>query len=482
MKTKKHSKKSVTRHGPSKKIFFIGGGVISLLLLTYIGISVFFMSHFFINTEINGHNFSGRTVSEGEDYLKGQVKKYLLTVRQKDGKTDTIKSSDIELAYHDNGQLKNVLKKQNAFLWPQSVFAPRSASITIGLSYDQNALDGAINSLDSVTAKQIPPASAAPKYDGSQFKVEPETAGTAIDMNKLKEKVKASVMKLSANIDLEKEKCYAVPKYTSSSEKVKEACDKMNKYCKASITYPMNENVVVDKSLISTWLGVDDDMNVIFHDDVMKKWLKEFANKYNTVGITRTFTTPTGKNATVSGGTYGWSINEDKELSSLKNNIKNSEVATREPAYYIGGTAAAHAMPDWGSTYVDVDLGEQKMWYVVNGTIALTTDVVTGQPIPERITPIGVYSLQDKKTNETLVGSIKPSTGEPEYKTKVSYWMRVTWDSGIGLHDATWQSAFGGTLYQIPTIGSHGCINMPLDQAAALYNMIAIGTPIIIHN
>lgn len=482
MNTKRHSKKSVTRHEPSKKIFFISSGVIGLLLLTYIGISVFFMSHFFINTEINGHSFSGKTISEGEDYLKGQVKKYLLTMHQKDGKTDIIKGSDIELMYHNNGQLKNVLKKQNAFLWPQSVFAPRSASITIDLSYNQNALDAVINSLDFMTAKQIPPTSAAPKFDGSQFKVEPETAGTAIDINILKEKVKASILQLSANMDLKKEKCYAAPKYTTSSEKVKKACAEMNKYCKASITYPMNEKVIVDKSLIATWLGVDDDMNVTFHDDIMKEWLKKLGDKYNTVGTTRTFTTPTGKNATVSGGTYGWSINEDKELKDLKTNIKNSEVTTREPAYYIGGTAVSHEMPDWGNTYVDIDLSEQKMWYVVNGTIALTTDVVTGVPIPEKITPTGVYSLQDKKTNETLVGSIKPSTGEPEYRTTVSYWMRITWDTGIGLHDATWQSAFGGTLYQIPTIGSHGCINMPLDQAAALYNMIAIGTPIIIHN
>ena len=30
-------------------------------------------------------------------------------------------------------------------------------------------------------------------------------------------------------------------------------------------------------------------------------------------------------------------------------------------------------------------------------------------------------------------------------------------------------------------IGSHGCINMPLDQAAALYDMLEVGTPVVIH-
>ena len=45
--------------------------------------------------------------------------------------------------------------------------------------------------------------------------------------------------------------------------------------------------------------------------------------------------------------------------------IKNGKTLEREPEYYIGGTAATHAMPDWGNTYVDVDLSAQHMWYVV---------------------------------------------------------------------------------------------------------------------
>ena len=45
------------------------------------------------------------------------------------------------------------------------------------------------------------------------------------------------------------EECYVMPKYTSESPEVQAACDTMNEYCKASITYTMeDENVVVDKT------------------------------------------------------------------------------------------------------------------------------------------------------------------------------------------------------------------------------------------
>ena len=119
------------------------------------------------------------------------------------------------------------------------------------------------------------------------------------------------------------------------------------------------------------------------------------------------------------------------------------------------------------------------MWFFQDGQVALETPVVTGNPnIGNRATPSGVYSILELMRNKTLKGEIDPATGEREYETPVSYWMRVTW-SGIGFHDATWQPAFGGSLYQ--TIGSHGCINMPYGQAQALYGMLAVGTPVIIH-
>ena len=163
----------------------------------------------------------------------------------------------------------------------------------------------------------------------------------------------------------------------------------MNKYVQASITYTMTEQEVVDKTLISEWLTVDDKMQVTFHEDAVRAWLTEFGDKYDTVGTTRTITTPTGKTAEVSGGTYGWSIDEDTEFEALVNSIKNGETVSKEPAYYQ--TAAAHSPQDWGNTYAEVDLSTQHMWYIVDGNIVLETDVVTGYPTPEKETPAGVY-------------------------------------------------------------------------------------------
>ena len=112
--------------------------------------------------------------------------------------------------------------------------------------------------------------------------------------------------------------------------------------------------------------------------------------------------------------------------------------------------------------------------------VELSTDIVSGEPIPEKITPEGVYTILEKEADSTLVGETNPTTGQPKYIQPVRFWMRVTW-SGIGFHDADWQSAFGGTLNQISGTGSHGCINMPVDQAQLLFSKVEVGTPVIIH-
>lgn len=462
-----------------KKLLWITlGSIAGVIAIVYLGISIFFMSHYYINTEINGHDFSMKTAADVEKYMKDQVKNYSLTVLEMEQAVDIIEGDTIDLEYKASDEAEAAIKDQNAFLWPTGIFSKKSCQIELEVSYDESKLQQEIQNLQTVTREQIEPKSAYPKFDGNQFVIEPEEIGTAVDRDVLNEKINQYITEFKSELDMEKEGCYKRPVYTSNSKEVKAACDEMNKYLQASITYTMTENVVVDKSVINSWVTVDDNMKVSFNENAVRDWLTAFGDKYDTVGATRTITTPTGKTVEVSGGTYGWSIDEDTEFTALTNSIKNGEVVTKEPAYYQ--TAASHSAQDWGDTYAEVDISAQHMWYISGGSVVLETDVVTGESIPEKETTLGVYDILEKSLNKTLVGEDNPVTGKPIYETPVSYWMRVTW-SGIGFHDAIWQPAFGGTLYR-DGLGSHGCINMPLDMAAALYNVISVGTPVIVHN
>lgn len=462
---------------PGKKFFIITGGVIGGLILIYLGISAYFISHFFVNTTINGKDFSGKSAKAVEEYIRGQVNGYELTIIEQNNDRNIIKGSEIGLTYKESSEIEDALKKQNPLLWPAGFFSQSSTQVSVGVDYDEALLDEKLQSIKAMSKEQTEPVSAYPKYNGNLFEVEPEVYGSAVETEALKEKTVQYITEFRDSLNMMDEGCYKMPAYTSASEEVKNACNTMNQYLKAKITYTMDEEVVVDKDLISQWVTCDSEMNVTFNEEAVKAWMREFGEKYDTVGKTRSFTTPDGKQTQVSGGTYGWIVNEAQEAQNLIENIKNGENITKEPEYKQ--TAASRSALDWGTTYAEVDLAAQKMWFVVDGSVALTTDVVTGRPSTGNATPEGVYDILYTQRGAVLRGDIDPATGKPSYETPVSFWMPFTYQ-GHGFHDATWQSAFGGNRYL--THGSHGCVNMPYDKASQLFELITAGTPVIIHS
>ena len=482
--TSEHISGDAERKARRKRIWMGVGVTAGVLIALYLGISAYFMGHFFVNTEVNGLDFSAKSLSAAEEVVKEQVKDYELTLLENHNKKDTIHASEIDLQYAGSEGIRNLLKEQNAFLWPGAFFKENKKEIDIDVSYDEDKLEQKINGLQCLKEEQIPSVSAYPKFDGTRFVVEPEVIGTAVDITMLHEKINLYISRFQSELNLKEEQCYTYPKYTSESPEVQAACDKMNTYLKASITYPMDVDVVIDKTVISSWLYADEDMNVIFLTDKVKEWLAAFGDRYDTYDKTRKLTTPWGKETEVgpgnmSWGGYGWAIDEETELQAILDNINNGETVTREPAYYHGQTAASHGEQDWGTTFAEVDLTEQHMWYVKDGQVVMESDVITGVGNSRLATPSGVYQILEKDLDSVLVGEIDPETNEPEYRTPVDFWIRVTW-TGIGFHDANWQPDFGGDMY-LNGYGSHGCINMPYEAAKQLYSLIEMGTPVVIH-
>ena len=460
---------------PYKKIaVWTAAAIAAVLLLTYLGVSIYFRSHYLFQTTINGQDFSRQTADDARAFFAGEANAYTLTLTESGGRTEDITGNEIHMAWNDNQALDDILNEQNAFAWPFEYFKEKSEEVVFEISYDKTALEKKVSTLNAVTAEPIQPKSAYPEFDGNAYVIKPEVYGTDLDSEKLKKQVHQSVAQLEEEIDLQEEGFYKAPEYTTESKELKELCQTLNQYCKASITYEMDVPVVVDKTLISTWLSYDTNFHVTLDEAAIRNWMAEFGRRYDTVGTTRPLTTPAGKATEVSGGTYGWIINEEVEFPALVNSIRNGEVLTKAPA--CDQTAASHAPQDWGGTFLEVDLTAQHMWYLENGAVVFESDVVTGKN--STITPPGVYDILEKLSPTVLVGNIDPETKEPEYRTPVDFWMRVTW-SGIGFHDATWQPAFGGDVYLWN--GSHGCINMPYYNAQELYSFLQIGTPVVVH-
>lgn len=463
------------KKGTGRKVLIALGIILFLLVIAYFAVAMYFNSHFLYGTKINGVDFSFKDASQVEEYMKQQVADYTLTLEESDGSEEVIKGADIDIQYASGEELQQLVEGQQNFFWIQSFWKPSEIETKIGVTYDKAKFQTVLSNLRCVDdEQQTASKSAYPAFKDTKFEIVPEVIGTKVDDEKFAAAVEDAINGFQERLNLQETDCYILPKYVSDSQEVIEAADKMNSYLGAVITYEFGENKeVVDASMIAKWVKIKKKkMKVSFDEDAIKEYIKSLASKYDTKYRAKKFTTAKGNTVTVEGGSYGWQIDQEAEYKQLIKDIKKAKVVTRQPE--CSSKAAAYGNAGVGNTYAEVDLTNQHMYFIKDGKVVLESDVVTGNPNKGNGTPQGVYTLSYKTKDAVLRGQKKPD-GTYSYESPVKYWM--PFNGGIGFHDATWQSSFGGDRYK--SHGSHGCVNMPKEKAAKLYDLISAGTPVV---
>ena len=472
--SKAAEEKKAKRKRRKKKAAKILGIIFGVLVIIYVALAVFFDSHFICNTTINGMDVSFKSVQKVDELMEEHVETYVLTLNESDGDTEEIVGADISAEYVAGEGFSKLLKEQNNYFWIKNLWEKQELEAVIDVEYNEIQLAKKIETLACMQEdNKDKSVNAHPEFKDTEFVVVEEVIGTEIDEEKFNAAVREAISTCQDTLEMAEKDCYVYPTYVADSEEVLEATEKMNSYLGAKITYDFNPNTeVVDASVISQWVKCNDKMKVTFDKDAVKKYIDELGDKYDTLCENRKFTTARGDTVTVKGGYYGWKIDQDAEYDHLIKDIKSGEEVNREPEYKT--RAVTHGDIDIGDTYAEVDLTNQKVYFTKNGKVVFSSDCVTGNVSAGHATPQGTYSLTYKTRDAVLRGS-KNADGEYEYESPVSYWM--PFNGGIGFHDATWRSSFGGSIYK--TAGSHGCVNMPKSNAAKLYELVEKGIPVV---
>lgn len=471
------------KSGIGKKILIVLLSIVGVVAAIYLAGIAFFFFNFMPGTHINGTDCSYKSTGKVKGMLEDQVDSYVLTLKERNDVTETIQGTDVDLKFVSADSVSELARMMNPLLWPVKIYEfyrfgdTTSHEIHAEVSFDESKLDTAMKSLKCMDKESmIPPKDSYPALDGALYKPHPEEPGTTIDEPAFKKALAEAITGTYDVLDMDAAECYINPKLTVDSQEVKDECEKFNKYVGLTITYHFgDETEVLDGSVTGTWMTFNEDKVPEINQDAIKAWVADFAARHDTAGATRTFTAANGAQAQVTGGTYGWRIDQQAEIDQINAMFNSLESQDREPIY--SQTAASHGATDWGNTYIEVSIANQHVWYVQDGQVVFEADVVTGLPTAKRATTKGVWTILEKKQGKVLRGEKLPD-GSYEYETPVSYWLRVTY-TGIGFHDASWQPWFGGDRYTYA--GSHGCINMSYSTVQQLYGMVAVGTPVIIY-
>ncbi len=455
-----------------KNILIAFALTILILLAAYIGVAFYFNSHFFSGTTINGIDCSRKTTDDVENKLRDEVKNYVLQIDGRNQLTDVITADDIDYEYVADNAVKNLLKAQKPYTWFVSLFKKTSNELQVSIVYDEKKLLKKIDKLKFFQESNItPPVDAQVKYNDSlqKYEIVPEDMGTTLDKKAFLSQVKVAIESGNTYLDSEKASCYLNPKYTSKSSELIALSKKMNQYMDVTITYEFGDRYeICDKNYIQDWLEIDKSLHVSFNLEKVRSYIDSIARIYNTFGKTRDFIDHAGKVIEVSGGDYGWLIDRATETTRLVELIKAGKNVQVEPTY--SQSARSRDKNDIGNSYVEIDLTKQHIWVYKDGKLVTESDCVTGNSSKGHDTPTGIYQITYKEHNATLKGE--------NYSSDVTYWMPFYYN--VGLHDAPWRKAFGGTIYK--RSGSHGCVNLPPSIAEKVYVNIEKGTPVVCYS
>ena len=467
--------KAEHRKTTGKKTAWIAACTAGILLVAaggvYAGMSQKYKTRFFPNTQINGVDASGKTAAEVQELIAEGVNGYTLTITERNNQTETIAGTDIKLHAEFDGSLEKMVAAQNPFAW---LWHMKQEEYTIGtmVAYDDAALESQIRNLSCLDPeKAVEPVNAkiSEYVSGQGYSIEPEQEGTAVEAEKLTQAVTGAIENLQDHLSLEEADVYKKPTVLKDDASLAEQLDKMNKYAKMSVTYQFGDSTeTLNGDQIHGWLIANADGSVSVDSSKVSEYVSEMAKAHNTSNKAKTLKTSYGSTIQVSGGTYGWKINQAAETEALAAIIASGESTTREPEY--SQKAASHGANDYGDTYVEINLTGQHLFFYKEGKLVVESDFVSGNLAKGWGTPAGSYPLAYKQKNAVLKGE--------NYRTPVNYWM--PFNNGIGMHDAKWRSSFGGTIYK--TGGSHGCINLPPSVAKTIFDNISAGTPVICYN
>lgn len=465
-----------------KKILTILLVVVVLSIGGYFAIGFYYLEGFEQGTWINGLYCTGKTVNEINDELLNNFdySEVFVMLYDQDEQTEVSFALTPAMLQADyTGALKQLLANQNSFRWGIDWIKHQlleEEKLMPELSVDQEVLQNAFYSLPIVQQEMTKEHGLELQKTQQGYALN-DTLLRVFDEERAARYLYEAVCAGEKYLDLTVLDCYYSIPETSEMKQMRELWAKIEQFQNSGIVYDMGDEMLpINGAVVADWLITNEKGIPIVNElgllqiteNAIPDFVHSLAQEYNTYQVPRPFQTTRNGVVMVEGGTYGTTIDEEKEIEYLRNAFANQLAEIHIPFY--SHTAPIRGKNDIGDTYIEIDIAAQTMYYYEDAQLLLQTPIVTGNELRRMGTPTAVCSVYGKQKNRVLRG--------PGYASKVKFWMPVK--GGIGIHDASWRDEYGGEIYK--TQGSHGCINTPLEIMEQLYEKVELGTPVVIWN
>lgn len=443
----------------TKKIVLTLLCILSIVLGTgyFLGLA-YFQTHFKIGTTINGFHCSFKTIEETEALLSRKVESYAIAVDTRNNGVEKIAANDVGLAFVGKSTLVDIINNQNYKLW----FIPELKEQH--LSADCYSIDDTEMSAEMAKLKcmnnMIKSESAHIVETNDYYQVAPAVKGTELDKTKSRQVVETAIRQWKTDVDLEESGCYIDAEKTNE-EKLQKECDMLNSIQDTIITYDFGDRKeTVDFDLIKKrFLDADYRLS----EEKVKKYVKEIAEKYDTVGTGRKFVTFDDRTSAISGGDYGWKINIEETAKKLLEYIKNDTIDVVEPIY--NQTAVSRDTNDIGYSYLEIDTSNKKAIMYVDGNPVIETAIKLNGNIDS-----GCYKVKSKNA-ET----------EDGMTNALSFWNTTLYEYEENIGDSGFSGNGDISGFSESTI-KDGCMTTDASSMNTIFSTMQEEWPVIVYN
>lgn len=500
----------------------------------------YYTDRWYEHTKINDVDVSGQTLKDSKIMILNKMGNYALAIQGRNNGSMTINGGDIDFYFSLTDDFDVLFQKQHEHF---SLFPKQSNfSTKYIIDYDEKKLTKLLKQSDlkkgSVSYPITKPKSAHVKFSEKKdrFICVKEVEGNKLIFNHFLSAVKETIESGEVNLDLtDTEKypdIYRSPKTTSDDPVLKAKKRALNYSALRYVIWNMGKGVTeeITPALLAKWCTYESG-TVTFDDQKITDWVENFCKKYKTTDKNRLVKMHDNKYVLVQPGDYGWQLDYEQVLSQAKGAIykkikksvinaylkdsseENKQAITFRKKVPYTNTAFQKSISKPGivpeeiiaentaetdsenteetagengdesayenlaydydeKNFTEVSLKEQMVYVIRDGKVAFSCRCISGRPTPERSTKPGAYFIKEHQTSRVLRGD--------DYVTPVTNWVRITW-SGTGFHSANWQrwSSWSPTYYL--TRGSHGCLNLSVEDSKTIYDMVKYREAVFIY-
>ncbi|MCD8160655.1 MAG: L,D-transpeptidase family protein [Clostridiales bacterium] len=462
---------------------------------------------FLTGSTVNGVDVSGMTAEEASDALAASVQDYSFTLTLGENSytgtgedlllsynTDTDLTALLEAQAEDKSQLaftvadaytadvsdfvSQVENSYNAWLLAELTGATEEAAETE--ESETEAEETETETIDEeLLAELAAPQNAYITYDGTaaSYVIVADEPGRALDWETVTDQVSGSVLALEADLALDVDGLVEQAAVSADDADLLAALDDVNSCLNLNLSYTFTPDggststYTLSRATLGSLYYVDSSNTVQVDEEILGGLVSTLVSTYSVSSSKSQFKTTAGNYVSITVTAAGQSVNSSGLYNDMLSCLESKTGGTRTAPYEETDDDGDGY---WGGNYVEIDLTSQHLWCYKNGVCVVSCDVVSGCVANGTTTPTGCFQIFAKNTDRYLNGTNVDGTS---YRSWVSYFMPFS--GGCGIHDATWRSSFGGTIYYYN--GSHGCVGVTLSNAKTIYNNVSVGTHVVVY-